>query len=162
MQRVMVAAAGTAPPPGPLVYTGEMGDAVPDARYPVVLQAGQEIRVSAVATSGNLDPYLSLADPSGAVVSENDDRDATTLDSYLVHGAVVAGEYVVIVSNIAGTAGTYTAHDRGRRRPSIPRPVAEARVEYSGAMGDQIPDRAVPVQAGGRPGGADHGRHGQR
>ena len=64
--------------------------------------------MSAVATSGNLDPYLSLADPSGAVVSENDDRDAATLDSSLVHTAEVAGEHVVIVSNIAGTAGTYT------------------------------------------------------
>ena len=142
---VMVAAAGTAPPPDPLVYTGEMGDAVPDAHYPVVLQAGQEISVSAVATSGNLDPYLSLADPGGAVVSENDDRDATTLDSYLFHSAVVAGQYVVIVSNIAGTAGTYTLTIEVGGSVD-PTPVAEAALEYSGAMGDQVPDARYPLR----------------
>ncbi len=141
---VVGAAAGTAPPPGPLEYTGEMGDAIPDARYPVDLQAGQEIRVSAVATSGNLDTYLSLADPTGAVVSENDDRDATTLDAYLVHDAVVAGEYVVIVSNIAGTAGTYavTIEVGGAVDPT---PVTEGTV-YSGSMGDEIPDARYPLR----------------
>ena len=140
----IVAAAGTAPPPDPLAYTGEMGDAIPDARYPVGLQAGQEIRVSAVATSGNLDPYLSLADPSGAVVSENDDRDAATLDSSLVHTAVAAGEYVVIVSNIAGTAGTYTVTIElgGSVDPTA---VAEDTV-YSGAIGDQVPDARHPLR----------------
>jgi hypothetical protein len=121
-----------------------MGDAIPDARYPVVLQAGQEVRVSAVATSGTLDPYVSLADPGGAVVAENDDRDAATLDSYLVHSAAVAGEHVVIMSNIAGTAGTYalTIEFGGAVEPT---PVAAGAVEYTGAMGDQIPDARYPL-----------------
>ena len=138
-----ITTAGTAPPSGPDVYTGEMGDAIPNARYPVVLQAGQEIRTSAVATSGDLDPYLVLEDPSGAVVAENDDRDATTLDSSIGFTAVVTGEYAVTVSNIAGTAGTYELTIAVGPKVE-PTPVAGDVVEYTGALSDQVPDARYP------------------
>ena len=157
---VVEPAAATEPPPGPIVYTGEMGDEVPDARYPVAVQAGQAMRVTVTASSGDLDPYLILEDPDGAVVAENDDRDATTLDSYLVHTASVAGEYVVIVSNIDGTAGAYAvtievgSSDRARRCDG---PAGVLRCDERPG-----PGCAVPVHAGGRSGGADHGRRDQR
>ena len=145
---VVEPAAATEPPPDPIVYTGEMGDEVPNARYPVAVQAGQAMRVTVTASSGDLDPYLILEDPDGAVVAENDDRDTTTLDSYLVYTASGAGEYVVIVSNIAERR----APTRSRSRLVAPtcqmlrtRPAGVLRV-------DERPDPgcAVPVHAGGR------------
>ena len=138
----VVAATGTEPPLGPIVYTGEMGDDVPDARYAVSVQAGQSIGVTATATSGDLDPYLILEDPDGAVVAENDDRDATTFDSYLVHTASAAGEYVVIVSNIGGTAGAYSVTIEVGS--SVAPNVATATLEYVGAMSDEVPEARYP------------------
>ena len=138
----LVATASTAPTPGPIVHTGEMGDTYPDARYPVVLRVGQEVRVSAVATSGDLDPYLGLSDPAGAVVAENDDRDDTTFDSYLVHAAAVDGEHVVIVSNISGTAGAFTVTIEVGESAAITD--AMAPLEYSGSMSDEVPEARYP------------------
>jgi hypothetical protein len=145
----VTAVARALPPSEPLVYDGEMRDDLPAASYPITLEAGQVLSVSAVATSGDLDSYLTLADPSGAVVAENDDIDATTLDAAIGYTAEVAGDYVVTVTNVAGTAGTYTL-TIGVGSAAEPAPELTGPVEYVGSVGGDVPEALYPVslQAG--------------
>ncbi|MEQ8674124.1 MAG: pre-peptidase C-terminal domain-containing protein [Aggregatilineales bacterium] len=88
-------------------YTGYMGDDVDDNYYPFDVEAGQNIRITADATSGNLDPLIGLQDPTGITVDVNDDRDTTTLSAEINHVAGESGTYQAIMSNISGTSGDY-------------------------------------------------------
>lgn len=92
---------------GPQVYTGYMGDDVSDAFYAFDLAAGEGVRLSLEATEASLDPFLYLFDPNETMVFYNDDRDTTTLNSYLAFVASQPGTYQVAVSNISGTSGEY-------------------------------------------------------
>jgi hypothetical protein len=82
-----------------LTYSGYIDSTAPSKSYTFELQAGQSALITAEATSGDLDTYLTLYDPSGASVAENDDRNpGEILDSALGYTATVGGTYTVRVS----------------------------------------------------------------
>lgn len=82
-----------------LTYSGYIDGAVPSKSYTFEMQAGQSALITAEATSGDLDTYLTLYDPSGVSVAENDDRSAgEILDSALGYTAAVGGTYTITVS----------------------------------------------------------------
>src|SRR5262245_13655505 len=103
----LVATAGTTPPPGPVEYTGAMGDQVPDARYPMSLAAGQGVRITAEAVSGDLDPVISIEDALGETVAINDDRASGDLNSELGYVSPASTAYTLVVSNVSPTSGEY-------------------------------------------------------
>lgn len=82
-------------------HTGQIDSVNTTVDFPVQLNAGDSVLVMVEATSGDLDTVVRLMDPSGLIVSENDDRSANTLDSALGHTATVSGTYIVQVSRYA-------------------------------------------------------------
>lgn len=93
-----------------LEYSGYLDAKVPSKEYQVVLNAGQSILATTTAVDGDLDTVLSLIDPAGVTVSENDDRRADTLDSALGYTVTETGTYTVVVQRYAysNTSGHYT------------------------------------------------------
>ena len=71
-------------------YVGSMDDTTADAEYSVYLEAGQTLNALTIATSGNLDTVLGLRDAEGILLLQNDDRDATTLNSFITYTAITA------------------------------------------------------------------------
>ncbi len=82
-----------------ITHSGHINSTAPFKNYIVELEAGQSVLITAEATSGDLDTYLTLYDPSGASVVENDDRNpGEILDSALGYTATVSGAYTIKVS----------------------------------------------------------------
>jgi hypothetical protein len=82
-----------------LTYSGFIDSTVSAKDYEFELAAGQSVLITAEATSGDLDTYLTLYDPSGVRVAENDDRNpGEILDSALGYTAAMAGTYTIRVS----------------------------------------------------------------
>jgi hypothetical protein len=115
-------------------YTGYMGDDVGDDIYPVTLQAGQIINVTATATSGNLDTYIGLRNAAGDFVIENDDRDSTTYNSFFSYRVAADGTYDVVVSNIRQTRGNYHLLIEVFWPEALP-----PAQSHTGAMSDDLP-----------------------
>jgi hypothetical protein len=103
----IVGTAGTVPPPVPTEYSGQMGDEFPDALYPFNLAAGQAVRITADAVSGDLDLIISIEDGSGEMVAVNDDRAEGDLNSELGFVSPTDAAYTLVVSSIASTSGGY-------------------------------------------------------
>ena len=51
------------------MYSGTMGDQVPDAQYPLRLEAGQAVRIAADTVSGDLDPIIWIEDAQDETVA---------------------------------------------------------------------------------------------
>jgi hypothetical protein len=82
-----------------ITHSGHIDSTAPYKSYPFELAAGQSVLITAEATEGDLDTYLTLYDPSGASVAENDDRiTGEILDSVIGYTATVGGTYTVKVS----------------------------------------------------------------
>lgn len=92
-----------------LTYTGFMSDDVSDDLYPITLEAGQGVVISADATGDSrLDTYLVLNGPDGEEVARNDDREpGVTTNSRIIYVAETGGEYTIIVTNYPNTSGDY-------------------------------------------------------
>lgn len=140
-------------PDGSIVYTGYMGDDVPDDRYPIQLENGQMVHIIAEADNSALDPYIALTGATGTRVAENDDRDNTTLNSYIQYIAKTAGTYMVIMSNISGTGGNYRltirfgeVGDMVESPPETTVDVREGDMVYTGYMGDDVSDGHYTVR----------------
>ena len=114
-------------------HTGFMSDSTPDAEYVVTLAAGETVNALTVATSGDLDTVLGLKSPDGELIVQNDDRDTTTLNSFISYAARTPGDYVIVVSNIRETSGDYVL--------SIDVETADVQqTVYSDTLSDDTPD----------------------
>lgn len=92
--------------------TGTLGDQMPGAVYAFEAQSGDEISLAVYATSGNLDTYLRVINPSGVLIAENDDASVSTSNSVVEHLQIQdAGTYRVELERFRGesgnTAGNY-------------------------------------------------------
>ncbi len=103
------AAQDLAPAPRTVVYTGTLNADVTSNAYVIPLEAGDAVLIIADATRGDLDTVVTLYNPEGTVVAQNDDRNPDTFDSALGYIAVVSGEYRAEISRYAhsDTRGSY-------------------------------------------------------
>lgn len=85
-----------------LTFRGYLDATVPFKDYPITLNAGQSVLITAEAQSGNLDTLVELYDPNGRIVASNDDRNGETLDSALGYTAVNGGTYTVRMTRYQG------------------------------------------------------------
>lgn len=93
--------------------SGAITNQQPYQVYSFQAQANDLVTIDSTATSGSLDTFLFLLDPSGNVVRTNDDRAIGDTNAQIV-GALLpqAGNYTIVVSRyakrIGGTEGIYT------------------------------------------------------
>lgn len=87
-------------------YEGEIGDAQTTRTYPIELAAGQTILAVADATSGDLDPVLTLNGPDGFPVALNDDRGDGSLNAAFAYTASASGTYTLELSRYAQSASS--------------------------------------------------------
>lgn len=90
-------------------FTGYLDDSKPSVTYPVALEVGQSIVVAADALNGDLDTFLTLTDPGGQIVAQNDDRNILQLDAAVSFTATIGGSYTVTLSRYepGNTSGGY-------------------------------------------------------
>jgi len=81
-------------------YTGELDDDHPTFSTTFEMLEGESVYIAANATSGDLDTYLSLQNPDGIIVVENDDRDYDQLNSALGYTAPATGTYTITLSRL--------------------------------------------------------------
>ncbi len=94
-------------------FTDDISDNQYYVQYPLDnVHAGDTITIDARATRGDLDLYVGIFFGDD-VVSENDDRDNSTKDSYLEYPNAEAGDYTVVVTRYGyeqgETSGTFEA-----------------------------------------------------
>ena len=85
----------------------------PYQAYTFTGAANEVVTITMNATSGSLDPYVALLDPSGNVLYFNDDAAEGVTDSALRNSLLpVAGSYTIVASRygltIGGTEGDFT------------------------------------------------------
>jgi hypothetical protein len=88
------------PPPvdREFTFTGTISNSNFSKEYTVDLTEGEAIVVVAEASGGDLDTYLFLYDPTGALVGENDDRGDGSFDSQIAHLAEMTGTYTIEIT----------------------------------------------------------------
>jgi len=80
-------------------------------RYPLTLEAGAKLTLTARDTSGTLDPYLRIMDNSGMILAANDDHSSPDLTLNIFDARIAAweapetGTYTVEVVDFLGRAG---------------------------------------------------------
>jgi hypothetical protein len=79
-------------------HEGEINDAQPMREFRIDLAAGQTLYAAAEATSGNLDPVLTLNDAEGYPVALNDDRGDGSLNAAFAYTARTAGTFTLELS----------------------------------------------------------------
>jgi hypothetical protein len=90
-----------------IVFEGELNDRNPSETYTVQLEAGQLVTLTTNA-QGQLDTLLTLFDPRGDQVAENDDY-GDGFNSQIVYAAAETGAYTVEVSRFgASGSGGFT------------------------------------------------------
>ena len=89
----------------PQVFTGTLDGDHPTFVTRFDLKAGDLVIITANATSGGLDTYLSLSNPAGVVVAENDDRNYHDQDSALGYTAKKDGTYTITLSRFDDEGG---------------------------------------------------------
>ncbi len=87
-------------------YQGELGEATSTREYPINLRSGQTVLITAEATTGNLDPVLTLNDADGYPVAINDDRGDGTLNSAFAYTVPETGRYTIELSRYAQSANS--------------------------------------------------------
>lgn len=95
----------------PGTIEGSISDAAPSARYSFEASADQSVTLRMETTSGNLDPFLTLFGPDGAVVGRNDDLEPGNRNAQIALTLTQSGTYIVEASRFSqggtGSAGTF-------------------------------------------------------
>lgn len=87
-------------------HEGQISNDQPTREFPIRLAAGQTIMAVVDATSGDLDPVLTLNDADGYPVAINDDRGDGSLNSAFAYTARAAGTYTLELSRYAQSNST--------------------------------------------------------
>jgi hypothetical protein len=70
---------------------------------------GEEVTIDMTATSGNLDPYLAIADSTGDnILAENDNITKKNKDAEIVYTLEADGTYIILATRKGGKTGTST------------------------------------------------------
>lgn len=86
---------------------GIINDTTPEVQFEYRGTAGQAITVMAAATSGNLDPVISIISPDGDVLASNDDISDTDRNAALYDVTLPAdGTYTISVTRLRGVRGS--------------------------------------------------------
>lgn len=81
----------------------------PEATFELELSEGDTVTIMVEATSGNLDPILTLLDEGGDVVAQNDDIDTAggNYNSQLTYTAAEDGEYTILITAYGESEGDF-------------------------------------------------------
>lgn len=72
---------------------------------------GDQVTITMESTSGTLDPYLELADPTGnTLFASNDDADANTRNAQIVFTLTTTGQYLIVASRYGIDQGDSTGN----------------------------------------------------
>ncbi|MDX2277798.1 MAG: DVUA0089 family protein [Hyphomonadaceae bacterium] len=86
--------------------TGRISAATRSVSFPVQLQANQIVTLT-TSSSENFDTVLTLRNPGGRNVAENDDQEPGVLSSRVVYVAPAAGTYTAVVTGFGGATGAF-------------------------------------------------------
>jgi hypothetical protein len=140
---LMIQRFGTLEPIGDEPQQVLTGDVLSRQRidFPLTLQAGELISVTAIAAGSQVDPQITLIDPDNVVVISNDDHGTndesiTQFDARFTNYIVQAdGEYTLELESVSGRGGYQITVDRlGRVNP-----------EAIGAPIDTAANEAAPL-----------------
>lgn len=84
--------------------TGFINSNLPKSFYCFYGQAGDTVRITMNATSGDLDPYLQLT--SNSLLAENDDRNGESLNSFIEFTLPTTDNYMIVATRYNLEAGT--------------------------------------------------------
>jgi hypothetical protein len=87
-------------------YEGSINDTTFSVRYSVTLVAGQTVTVGMETTSGDLDPFLLLFDPSETLLASNDDADQSNRNARIEFTAIADGDYLIEATRFDQAEGT--------------------------------------------------------
>lgn len=95
----------------PGTIEGNINDAAPLVRYSFDASADDSVSISMETTSGDLDPFLFLYAPNGALVERNDDRESGNRNALIALTLPQRGTYVIEATRFdqasALTSGTF-------------------------------------------------------
>lgn len=104
---VLMTSAAAGQTPAAQHFAGAISARAPRATFALDLQAGQIVTLTTSSTK-NLDTILTLNDPNGRQVAQNDDEQPGVLSSRVVQYARAGGRYTAVVSGYNGAAGEFT------------------------------------------------------
>ncbi len=150
---------------------GTITNQQPAQSYAFTGAANDQVTIDMNATSGSLDTFLFLLDPSGNILSSNDDRTEGNTDAEISNTILPeAGTYTIVATRyakrIGGTQGGYTLtlSSEATNLPadflSLPRGSLEARLIWNNAAdlqlqvrdpaGDVVYDDVPQIRSGGQ------------
>ena len=84
-------------------FQGYLDRSTPFQDFTIPLNSGDNVVLTTEATDGDLDTVLTLLDPGGTILAENDDRSQDTLNSAVGYSVPSAGTYTVRVGRYDGS-----------------------------------------------------------
>jgi hypothetical protein len=102
---------GDEEPTGDVIFedTGEISDDEPDVEFELELSEGDVVTITVEALDPGLDPIVSVYNPDGDLIAENDDIDTEgrNYNSRVVIEAETDGEYIIVVTSYGRTEGEF-------------------------------------------------------
>ncbi len=132
-----------------IAVNGAIANDQPYVSYSFAGEANDQVTIDMNATSGSLDTFLFLLDPSGNIVASNDDREQGNTDAEITSALLPsAGTYTIVATRyakrIGGTEGTFTlilssqATQLSQAYLDLPRGALEVRLLWNNAADLQL------------------------
>lgn len=131
-----------------LVTSDRIDDTTTTISYTVDLAAGENLTVQTQSVTGSLDTILTLLDPVGNVVVENDDvnTDAGNYNSTIVYTADQAGTYTLNVGRYGSSIGNFVLTATISADASIaPIAVSNQTFTEQGSITESVPEFSYPI-----------------
>jgi len=136
------------------ISNDHLDEATQTLSYTIPLTAGANITIQTQSVTGSLDTLLTLLDPEGNVLVENDDvnTDAGNYNSTIVYTANVSGDFTVNVSRYGSSTGNFLLTTMIATDASVePINVSNQTFTEQGSITDSVPEFSYPftLVAGG-------------
>jgi hypothetical protein len=132
----------------PLLAEGEINNSTPTEQYEIDLVTGQHIVITTQVTAGTLDTVLSLFNPAGDLVAENDDLGDGSYNSQIIYTADRSGTHIIEVRRYDDTtSGRYDLLIEFNSAGGAPASAADAEtLEGEGTLDDVIQSESYELE----------------